>query len=400
MGSDGVAGIDSLDTALEAVARVASVARQFAQKAEEARALPVEVVDAFDEAGLWGATSPREVGGGGLGNLVDQYEISRSITYEDSSAGWAWFICGSTGMLLGSRLPPEGRLEVFRDRVPPIAGVFMPGGQGRPVDGGLFVNSGRWPFGSGIAHSPWVMANVLLVDEAGAPTPGPYGPIDVRSIVVPRDDVTIVDDWHVAGLRGTGSMSFTMDGITVPDRRTFHFFGPASIDEPRYRLPLFSLVGAPFAGVAIGLAQRALDEVISVLPTRARPPTFRPESESPAAQLALGRALAAVRAAHDSTRAVFGRYDSRSGAGEDLAQLPMAGRAEIHQQIVWAAETCVGAVNDVFRLGGASAIYEPGVLQRCWRDANVMLQHAYMTPTMHEISARVALGQEVDAFNV
>jgi indole-3-acetate monooxygenase len=389
------ARLDSLDAALAAVASVAPVAREAAQKAEATRTLPVEVVDALDTAGLWGVFSPREVGGSGLGGLIEQYEIVRAMAYEDSSAGWALFICGSTALLLGSRLPALGRADVFAHGVPPMAGVFMPSGRGQPVDGGLVVN-GRWQFASGINHSPWVMANVLIVDEAGTPVAGPDGPIDIRSVVVPRDDVGIVDDWHVAGLRGTGSMSFTIDGVRVPDQRTFRFLGPASIDEAPYRVPLFTLVGPGFAGVAAGLAQRALDDVIALLPTRMRLPTFQPESENTSAQLVVGRAMAAVRAAHASTGAVLGNYDDRIATGEDLTELPLVERAEIHQHVVWTAETCASAINDLFGLGGASAIYEPGALQRCWRDVNVMLQHRYLRSMFHEIAAKLTLGLDVD----
>jgi len=234
-----------------------------------------------------------------------------------------------------------------------------------------------------------------VLDDAGAPKPGIGGLPDIQMVVVRHDDVTLIDDWHVAGLRGTGSMTFTMEGVTVPESRCFPFFGRASIDDPKYQLPIISSVGPGFASLAVGLAQRALDEVLAVLPTRVGPPSFEPASADPLNQLAVGRAQAAIRAALESSRAIFGRYDDRAARGDDLSGISLAERAELHQHTVWVAETSQAVVNDLFRLGGASSIYEPGILQRVWRDINILNQHLYVRSSNHRTAGEVLLGFEV-----
>jgi indole-3-acetate monooxygenase len=387
--------LSSLDAALSAVAAVAPIAREHAPKAEDIRHLPVEVVDAMEEAGLWSVFTPREVGGSGLAGLGEQFEIIRAMAYEDASAGWALFISGGTPMLIGSKLPPAGRAEVFAGGVVPMAGVFNPGGSGATVDGGLRV-SGKWPFASGIGHAGWVMANVIVVDESGAPRPGVGGLPEIRSVIVPRDDVTVIDDWYVAGLRGTGSMSFAMDGVVVPEHRTFAFFGPCAIDEAKYRLPLFTIVAPAFMGMAVGLAQRAIDEVVALLPTKVGPPTFQPASADAVTQSKVGRAITSVNAARESTGAILGRIDERVERGEDLTELALADRLAVRQHAVWVAETCVAAVNDLFRLGGASSIYDSGILQRLWRDTNVVGQHLFLRPSNFEIAGKTAFGIDAD----
>ena len=190
-------------------------------------------------------------------------------------------------------------------------------------------------------------------------------------------------------------MTFTMEGVTVPESRCFPFFGRPSIDDPKYRLPIISSVGPAFASLALGLAQRALDEVLAVLPTRVGPPSFEPASADPLNQLAVGRAQAAIRAALESSRAIFGRYDDRAAQGEDLSTISLAERAELHQHTVWVAETSQAAVNDLFRLGGASSIYEPGILQRVWRDINILNQHLYLRGSNHRTAGEVLLGFDV-----
>src|SRR5437762_14325128 len=120
--------IHSIDDALIAVAAVGPVARAQAQKAEDARGLPTEVVDAIAAAGLWGVFAPRCVGGAGLGALESQLKVVSAMAYEDASAGSGILICPGTPGLIASRLPAAGRDEVLADGVPPAPGAFTPRG--------------------------------------------------------------------------------------------------------------------------------------------------------------------------------------------------------------------------------------------------------------------------------
>src|SRR5436190_4778844 len=132
--------LESREGALAAVASVAALVHESAQRTEDERTLPDDVVDAFDAAGLWGVFTARTCGGSGLGSLLDLYDVARAMAYEDTSAGWALLISGCTPMLVAARLPADGRDEVFRDGVQPMAGSFTPSGQARAVAGGVGVS--------------------------------------------------------------------------------------------------------------------------------------------------------------------------------------------------------------------------------------------------------------------
>ena len=43
---------------------------------------------------------------------------------------------------------------------------------------------------------------------------------DIRSFMLPRRDYQIDDNWHVAGLRGTGSKDIVVDDVFVPEHRS------------------------------------------------------------------------------------------------------------------------------------------------------------------------------------
>jgi alkylation response protein AidB-like acyl-CoA dehydrogenase len=149
--------------------------------------------------------------------------------------------------------------------------------------------------------------------------------------------------------------------------------------------------------MAVGLAQRAIDELVQLLPTKIGPPSFQPASNDPSKQLRLGRAMATIGAAADASQALYRRIDARAAAGEDLAELPLTERAELRVRATAVVATCVDGVNDLFRLGGASSIYEPGPLQRVWRDVNVLGQHLFLRDSNFEVAAKVALGIDADS---
>jgi alkylation response protein AidB-like acyl-CoA dehydrogenase len=45
-------------------------------------------------------------------------------------------------------------------------------------------------------------------------------PAGLRVAVLPREQITVHDNWQVAGLRGTGSCDYSIDNVFVGDRHT------------------------------------------------------------------------------------------------------------------------------------------------------------------------------------
>ena len=51
----------------------------------------------------------------------------------------------------------------------------------------------------------------------------------------------------------------------------------------------------------------------------------------------------------------------------------------------------------MYELGGGSSIYRASALQRCFRDAHVVTQHAMVGEPALELAGRVLLGLDADA---
>ena len=86
------------------------------------------------------------------------------------------------------------------------------------VDGGYRV-TGAWQFGSGTGHSEYVCAGFLPMDNGQMVMATDVMPLMMVAIV-PREQVTFTDGWHVQGLKGTGSYDYELKDVFVPASAT------------------------------------------------------------------------------------------------------------------------------------------------------------------------------------
>src|SRR3954468_22707101 len=101
---------------------------------------------------------------------------------------------------------------------------------------------------------------------------GDDGGPEWRVALVPADETITVDTWRTTGLAGTGSHDFTLTDVFVPASHVADLFGPSQRDEPLYRFNSFFL--AKMGGVAIGVARRALDELVTLATTKVQMPAM------------------------------------------------------------------------------------------------------------------------------
>ncbi len=162
--------------------------------------------------------------------------------------------------------------------------MFAPNGTGRVGDGGVHV-TGRWPWGSGTQHCQWILGGTRCDDDT------------FRLCFFPATDVTFHDTWHSSGLRGTGSLDFSVEDAFVPDARTLQpGVTRPMIDSPLAAFPNFALLASGIAAVALGIGRRALDELVAMAAGKRPQFSSRSLAQSPFAQIELAKAEAGLRA--------------------------------------------------------------------------------------------------------
>ena len=175
----------------------------------------------------------------------------------DGSVGWN-LGNNAVGQLIALSLPKDGVDEIFGSGPDAIvAGTAVPGGgTGQRVEGGYLV-SGRWPFGGGCRESQWMLCN-FDVSVDGEPV--------LYRALLPSHEATILDNWDMSGIRGTGSHDWHIDNMFVPTRRTVRVEGGRLlVNQWRrwpgtlYALPVHGIVGPHHSVAATGVARAGID---------------------------------------------------------------------------------------------------------------------------------------------
>lgn len=358
-----------------------------ALEAERLGTLPRDLVEKARDAHLFGLTTPNALGGLELGPRAIVATVEE-LCRADGSAGWTIMIGTATGLF--AWFDPEIGTQLLDGMCDPItAASFAPMGTLSDRGDGTFVFGGRWPFVSGCRHADRFLLGGFVMDGDHPRVIDGVGP-DWRLAHVPVDEVEIIDNWDVAGLRGTGSNDVAVSHVIVDERHTVAPFGhPSRHPTTLARFPFFTLIGMKLAGVPLGIGRRALDELIAMASCKGRAGSLTPIGDDADMQLAIAQADAELRAARAFVlEALDEAYDT--AVCGDVPTMEQRGRIQVAAQNAMRAG--ITAVDLAFAAGGASALRNDNVLQRCFRDLHAASQHVYFSPSAWKRYTKVLLG--------
>lgn len=356
---------------------------------EADRAISKPVIDALAETGIFWMLVPSEWGGGGLG-IVDSLKVIEELSRSDGSTGWAVMANAFSMAVAAGYLPDSGAREIFAGPDKGItAGMILPTGKGVRVEGGYRVN-GVYGFASGSGHASWIGAGFVVQGDDGTPEVGADGQPVCRVAFVPRSEVEFRGGWNVMGMVATGSEDYAVTDVFVPEHRTMDTFSTVPVrDESVYKLGLLGIGVGGHAPVALGIAQRALEEIAAITAVKTRPgyrsvigdsEMFRREFVTHEASLQAARRY--VYDAHATAEAA-----AAAGALNDEH------RARLRQVTTWVQGVAQDVVTFAYGWGGSASIRNPSVLGRCMRDIAVGARHLLVEPmTLVEAAGPILTG--------
>lgn len=362
-----------------------------APRAASERRLPTDVVDQLRDAGVFSMAMPRSWGGPEL-DVLDQLDVIEELAYADGSVGWCAMIGADSGYYSAFLDDEVGRaLYPTLDLV--SAGFTAPAGTAMRHGDGWRV-SGRWSFGSGITHADRVVGGALLFDENG-PLTDALGLPQWRTFFLPVSNIEIIDTWHTTGLEGSGSNDYAVSDASVADEHTFYPLGPTRRPGPLYRLSWWFLVKV--AAVPLGIARRALDELVSLSSSKVLLPSFSHLRDNVQCQDAVARSEALVGSARAYLReAVAAAWDAAVGGDEpDERQ-----RAVLRLAITNASTASRQAVQLLYDQAGTSAIYRNSFLDQALRDVTTAGQHLVFSARNYVPVGRRLLGLDPESFMI
>ena len=335
-----------------------------------------KVIRAWKDAGLYHLLLPARFGGRGLDN-VSYLQVAEEIARQDASAGWTFAIHQLGSTCLGIVLAEETFVEFVgpdRDGIACGFGLGMPRGTAKRVDGGYLVKSDPMPFGSGTQHATRVTATLFLVDDNDEKVIGDDGnPVVVTSCVDPSH-VEWLNDWNASGLRGSGSGHYRVKEHVLDEKWLSTSPGKRA-DDPVFRQGFWALTNLHHAAVALGISNRAIQELtISTkdrrrgeIPALDQYPLFqdefvRIESEYQAARTLVHRAFQDIWEA------------ATKGSQNDLHL------ARVEQAVLHLYRVLGDIVTTASLWAGSDVIPKDSVFARLNADTAVARNHLYISP--------------------
>ncbi len=367
---------------LQAVDNVRDILAANADEAEAMRTLPQATVAALRDSGLLALKTP-VVLGGAEADPMTQFDVLEAVSYIDSSAGWCLGIGAAALGLAAALLPEVAVARIFAgDGIPTMAGALMPG-KAVAVDGGYRV-SGRWSWASGIRHAEWVTATVLVNHDEGHPP-------DLRMLIVPATQVEILDNWYVAGMKGTGSFDFALSDIFVPAAFSYDLVAlQPQRGGPLYNLGIPGFVIYEHAAFALGVARRALDAIIQLAQSKGRGyGKAVPLASRAVFQRTVAEGDLRLRAARALMFEVMEKAWATVSAGR---RLDLHQQAELRGATTWVNDVALEVTTAAFRYGAGSAVRLDNILQRCLRDLQVEVSHLMVNDSAYENYGQFLLG--------
>ncbi len=107
------------------------------------------------------------------------------------------------------------------------------------------------------------------------------------------------DVWDVIGLKGTGTDSYSVDNLFIPEKFSRCATIPPALREkgPLYRLTTNAMFGMGFAAISLGVARATLDAAIELARGKSSRRGCKAMRENNAVQGLIGRTEAILRAA-------------------------------------------------------------------------------------------------------
>jgi alkylation response protein AidB-like acyl-CoA dehydrogenase len=237
-----------------------------------------------------------------------------------------------------------------------------------------------------------------VVGANGRPQVRTEGDPALRMFLFPATDAEILDVWHVNGLRGTGSDSYAVTDLFVPEERTVAM----PLREPRETGTLYRFVGGGsfngvfavgFAGVALGLARGMLDAFLDLARNKSPRGLRGILREQAMVQGQVGQAEAILRSArafwHETVAEV---WEAVSCSGE----LTLEQRVHLRLATTHAIHESARAVDIIYHAAGSTAIFSSNPFDRRFRDVHAVAQHLQGRPEHYETTGQFFLGVEPD----
>jgi alkylation response protein AidB-like acyl-CoA dehydrogenase len=362
-----------------------------ADEIERTRRLTPAVTSALIENGLYRALLPKSLGGTEA-TLQAFMQMQEEVAKADASTAWCLGQCSVCAMT-AAYLDRDVAEEIFN--TPP--GILAWGAiahEVKVVPAG-YIADARWDFASGSRQASWLGAHVRVVEADGTPRRKADGSPEIRTILFPVGSATMYDVWDVIGLKGTGTDSYSVENLFVPEEFAALRDDPAALREqgPLYKLSTNMVFSMGFAATALGVARATLDAAIELARGKT-PQGLKAMRDNNAVQGLIGRTEASLRAARAYLYATADEVWRDLSRGDPIAE---EHRVALRIAATWTIHQSASVVDTAYHMAGATAVFAANKFERRFRDMHAIAQQIQARDTHYEDAGKAILSANLNA---
>lgn len=356
----------------DAANEIYDLAISYRDETENSRKIAPSVVSKLSELSLFRMGLPKSLGGW-EGNPIEPLKAYETLASAEASVSWiVWN--NHLACTFGRFLDQNSMNDVFKNPSHIYANSARPEGVATQTEEG-YVVSGQWTLVSGCELADWFALRCLVISEGSPTTLGPGA--NLKLFFIPKEDIEVVDTWHVGGLKGTGSHDIIVKDTFVKESYAVDFESPVEVDNAYNRLPIGCINAAGCAAMALGVLKAATDELVGLCLERVTPgksPDLR-DRATVQATIAKSKTLLASRRSQllNSVETLWNEAQQQNTF------------TDIQLADVWAA-ACEAAresrdmVSEIYAVAGTVSLYKKHRIERAHRDIHAILQHGIIQP--------------------
>ena len=260
--------------------------------------------------------------------------------------------------------------------------VLMSSASAERVGGGWEITAHKM-FGS--LTPVWTYLGVHALD-----TSDPEAPRVVHGFLRRDADRYHIDEtWDVLGMRATASQDTILERAFIPDDDVVMVCPPGFGGAGPFHVGVFAWALMGFAGVYLGLAKRAYDEVVAQVSRRTSVTLTRSMAYHPEVQ----HSVAEMRIALEAAEAFLDRTCDDWSTGVDHGALwPLKIVATKHDVVARAWSV----VDKALEVSGGAGIFKHNRLEQLVRDGHLGRIHPANPMLTHELVGKMSLGINPD----
>ena len=322
-----------------------------AEETANLRRLPDETIKDFKDLGFFRILQPVRWDGYEMDPIVF-YKVTGIIAEACMTSAWVFSVVAVHNWQI-SVYDEKAQQEVWGDDSSVlISSSYAPKGIAKPEGDGYRV-SGEWDWSSGSDHCDWFFGGAVLDPTVGFES--------FVTLLIPREDYEIIDNWHVYGLKGTGSKRIKVHDAFVPNYR-IHYLKDAFVSEspgnktnpgPLYKLPFGQVFTHSVAIPSLGAYKGALESFIDG--AKSRISSFGVEAKSNPVTSAL---IAEVTLEIDQMwNTLEANFKVMMEAVNNSEKIDINDRIKFRHQVGVINDRCVAGALKLVKASGGASVY-------------------------------------------